>query len=97
MDELQDWEVSLLADNLNYGLKDEWEMTRWIVCSVLRPHLKKSMAEKPMTELFPLPTDKDNKMAEVNTEISNSDIKVMRKRAGMINDVLNKKRKLDAK
>lgn len=92
MDELQDWEVSLLVDNLNYGLKDEWEMTRWIVCSVLRPYLKKGMAEKPVTELFPLPTDTDNKKMEVDTEITNNQVDIMRKRAAATAEKLNKKK-----
>lgn len=92
MDELQDWEVPILADNLNYGLKDEWEMTRWIVCSVLRPYLKKSVAGKPITELFPLPTDVDNKMMMEDTEITDKQIDTMRKRAAITAEKLNKKK-----
>lgn len=78
MDEMQDWEISLLADNLNYALKDEWEMTRWIVYSVLRPYLKKGQAEKSMSKLFPLPFDKDDyNQEQPNIEISDKEVEIM--------------------
>ena len=91
MDEMQDWEVSLLADNLNFAMKDEWEMTRWIVCSVLRPHLKKSHAEKPMTDLFPLPTDKV--YDDMEKEITNQQVEVMKHRIDAVSKIINKKKK----
>lgn len=59
MDEMQDWEIGLLADSVNAAMRDEWEMTRWIVYSTIQPYLKKSMKEKPMKDIIPLPFDEE--------------------------------------
>ena len=91
MDEIQDWEISLLADNVNYGLKDEWNMTRWIVYSVLQPYLKKTDKQKSMTQLFPLPSDTEYEV-EHDIEISNEQIETLKEHAKMFaQNFFNKK------
>lgn len=85
MDELQDWEISLLADNLMFGLKEEWNMTRWIVYSVLQPYLKKTEAGKSMTQLFPLTSDTDYEV-EHDIEVSNKQVETLREHARILTD-----------
>lgn len=88
MDNMQDWEITLLADSLNSSLRDEWEMTRWIVYSVLQPYLKKSLREKPVKDLFPMPFDEED---EEEHNITNEQIRQLKERSKIIATKLNKK------
>lgn len=81
MDEMQDWEVSLLADSVSAGYREEWEMTRWLVYSIIQPNLKKSLRDKPMKEIIPLPFDEDYYTEEPDIEITQEQINILKRRS----------------
>jgi len=57
MDELQDYELDLLCDNIGWSYKNEWEMAR------LNSYCSLSAFGKPkksIDKFFPLPTDKND-------------------------------------
>lgn len=80
MDEMQDWEISMLADSLSSAYREEWEMTRWMVYSIVQPHLKKGMRDKPMKDVLPLAFDDDYE-EDKQTEITNAQIEYLKKRS----------------
>lgn len=82
--------MQLLADSLNFALKEEWNMTRWIVYSVLQPYLKKTEKQKSMEQLFPLPFDGDYEDLR-DIEVSNEQIETMREHARLVQEKLFKK------
>lgn len=91
MDDMQEWELLLLADNYNNALKEEWEMTRWQVYTTIKPYLKKQYANKTPQEVFPLPTDKiDDAEEEHNTEITNAEIDEMKKISALVQKQLKR-------
>lgn len=96
MDELQEWEISLLADCLNSGYREEWEMTRWLVYSIIQPNIKKSMQDKSMHELLPLPFDEEYKEEE-EQDITNEEIAILKHRSEMLGKQLFKQKDLDKK
>jgi len=97
MDKIQDWEVSLLADSVTSGYREEWEMTRWLVYSIIQPNLKKSLRDKPMKEIIPLPFDEDYYTEEPDIEITQEQVGMLRERAEFIGDMLrsNKSKKTE--
>jgi len=58
MDELQDYELQLLIENICWSYKNEWEMSRLISYCAVAPYMKN---KKDIDKMFPLPTDNDNK------------------------------------
>lgn len=80
MDEMQDWEISMLADSLSSAYREEWEMTRWMVYSIVQPHLKKGMRDKPMKDVLPLAFDDDYE-EEKQIEITNAQVEYLKKRS----------------
>lgn len=88
MDNLQDWELSLLADCINSSMRDEWEMTRWIVYSTIQPYLKKSMRDKSMKDIIPLPFDEED---ETEHNITEEQISQLKEHSKLVLQKLNKK------
>lgn len=80
MDEMQDWEISMLADSLSSAYREEWEMTRWMVYSIVQPHLRKGMRDKPMKDVLPLAFDDDYE-EEKQIEITNAQVEYLKKRS----------------
>lgn len=93
MDDMQEWEISLLADNVNSALRDEWEMTRWIVYTTIQPHIKQSQRDKPIHELMPLPFDEENE--EHNKEMTNKQRDILRQRAEHLKQKMFNKKKFN--
>lgn len=76
MDNLLDYELDLLCEQVKFAYKHEWEQTRYIVWSSLAPYMK---GHKSPKDIFPLPTDED----EHNKEISNEDIERLKAKAAI--------------
>lgn len=91
MDEMQDWEISMLADSLSSAYREEWEMTRWMVYSIVQPHLKKGMRDKPMKDVLPLAFDDDYE-EDRQTEITNAQIEYLKKRSEALAQIFKKNR-----
>ena len=64
-------DVSLMTMFLEYAEVAQWNQTRYMMLTTLKPYLKKS--DLTAQELFPLPIDDDMK-EEKTTEISNEDV-----------------------
>lgn len=90
MDKIQDWEVSLLADSVTSGYREEWEMTRWLVYSIIQPNLKKGMRDKPMKEIIPLPFDEED-TEEQDIEITNEQINILKRRSEALSKKIKEK------
>lgn len=91
MDKIQDWEVSLLADSVTSGYREEWEMTRWLVYSIIQPNLKKGMRDKPMKEIIPLPFDEEYNTEEQDIEITNEQINILKRRSEALSKKIKEK------
>ena len=91
MDEMQDWEISMLADSLSSAYREEWEMTRWMVYSIVQPHLKKGMRDKPMKDVLPLAFDDDYE-EERQIEITNAQVEYLKKRSEALEQRFKKNR-----
>lgn len=84
MDELQDYELDLLCENIGWTYKNEWEIGR------LNSYCSLSAFGKPKksyTSFFPLPTDKDDTYTVKDTSISETDIEKIEDQK---NKILNK-------
>jgi len=86
MDELQDYELELLSDNIGWSYKNEWEIARLeaycSLCSFGKPKRK-------MNEMFPLMTDDDNKYQFVDNKIDNNDYEKMKEQQKKIMNYIN--------
>lgn len=58
MDEMQEWEIPILFNNMGISQKQEWEQTRYMIWAALKPHLKNQHATAQ--DIFPLAWDKKN-------------------------------------
>ena len=86
-DKLQDWELLWLLQNMNYAYKNEWEQTRYLLYFSIAPYTKTRY--NSIQEFFPLSTDKEQK-EEHNTEITNDEIAILKKKAEAMEAMLNK-------
>lgn len=86
-DGLQDYELSWLLYNMNYAYKNEWEQTRYLLYFFIAPYTKERY--NSIQEFFPLSTDKKQK-EEHNTEITNDEIAILKKKAEAMEAMLNK-------
>ena len=68
-DQLQDYELTWMLQNMNYAYKEEWEQTRYNLYYTIAPYTKNK--SKSIQEFFPLSTDKEIK-EEHNIEINKS-------------------------
>lgn len=87
-DNLQDYELSWLLNNMNYAYKNEWEQTRYLLYFFIAPYTKERY--NSIQEFFPLSTDKTYNKEEHNTEITNDEIEQLKKKAKAIEAKLNK-------
>jgi hypothetical protein len=62
LDEMKSYELSIILENLNYCLRNDWEMTREIMWASLSPFSKKSIKA---TDVMELPWDGKNKQPKV--------------------------------
>ena len=86
-DNLQDWELLWLLQNMNYAYKNEWEQTRYLLYFFIAPYTKERY--NSIQEFFPLSTDGKQK-EEHNTEITNDEIARLKKKAQAMEAMLNK-------
>lgn len=77
MDEMQEYEIDILVENLPYCEQAEWLRTRYIVWSNLKPYLKKKSMSP--SELFPLPFDDDENSIKTDIKLSEIEIENYRK------------------
>lgn len=92
MDEMQDWEISLLVPMMHEAHRTEWETARYVVYNnaMYSGNIKKQYWEKPMQELFPLPYDPE----EVhNYEMSDKNRDLLRERGKRMSEWMKKKNK----
>lgn len=61
MDNLKDYELKLLIDNLQWATHQSMEETRLLMYSVSAPYMK---VKKNIKNFFPLPTDETHKSDE---------------------------------
>ena len=92
MDDLKDWELELLIDNISWSTKNDWEQTRMIMYASLVPHVKKGTI-KEASDILPLPTDSNGKFANNNHdyEVSNEQIEILKQRSAHLEKILNNK------
>lgn len=69
MDKMQDWEIFEFFNNLQYSNSVDWEMTRWIMYSIVQSNSSKQLK---VTDILKLPWDNDK--SNNNIEISNNEI-----------------------
>lgn len=77
MDEMQDYEIPILIENLSVSQKTNWIHTRYLMWSSLKPYLKK----KSMTpsDLFPLPWDEDTSdTTTTNIKLTDANVRAIR-------------------
>lgn len=77
MDELLDYELQIIGENIRFAYKHEWEMTRWQVYCALQPYLKDR--RKTAKDLFPLPFDENTKIVNVGHFTTNEEIEAWKK------------------
>lgn len=80
-DQLQDYELTWMLQNMNYAYKEEWEQTRYNLYYTIAPYTKNK--SKSIQDFFPLSTDKEIK-EEHNTEITNDEIESLKQKAKII-------------
>jgi len=92
MDDMREWEISLLMPLVKDAHRTEWETARYISYNnaMTSGNLKKQYAEKPMDKLFPLPFDKEHE--EHDIEISNNQIATLKARSQAVAERLFKKK-----
>lgn len=87
-DEMEEYEVQSIIENLEYYERPEWERTRFIAyCNLQKSSTKKI---KP-TDLITFPWEKesdDTDQINGNSELSNEDIKRLKERAKIISQTL---------
>ena len=74
LDDMQMIELPIATKYLEFSEVINWQQTREIMLSVLRPYLKKK--DTSAQDLFILPTDQ---VEELTTEISNEDVEWYKK------------------
>lgn len=86
-DQLQDYELSWMLQNMNYAYKEEWEQTRYKLYYTIAPYTKNKA--NSIQEFFPLTTDKEIK-EDHNYEISGNQIELLKEKAKRIEAIMNK-------
>ena len=78
MDEMQPYELYLILENLNYSIKNDWEICREIMWSNLQTWSKKKL--KP-EDVISLPWDSKQSKRKANVEVTNDIVAKMKKSA----------------
>lgn len=94
MNDLKDWELELLLDNINWSTKNEWEQTRMIMYASLMPHMKKGSI-KDATDILPLPTDQKFSTEKYTHDynISNEQIDRLKRKSERLEKIFKEKKK----
>ena len=97
MDDLKDWELGVLIDNISWSTKNEWEQARMIMYASLMPYMKKSSI-KDVTDILPLPTDRDSKVniskyQDHDYNVSNEQIDRLKQKASQLEKIFKEKKK----
>lgn len=90
MNDLQQWELSLLTDNMHYTEKNGWEQTRFSSYCTLSPYFKKGQ-KKTITEFMPLETD-PKETEKIGHEADEEEMQKMEQRAREFEKQLNAKK-----
>lgn len=90
MDDLQQWELPLLTDNMHYTEKNGWEQTRFSSYCTLSPYFKKGQ-KKTITEFMPLETD-PKETEKIGHEADEEEMQKMEQRAREFEKQLNAKK-----
>lgn len=85
MDEMKDYELDLMVENIHYPHKTEWEIMRYLLWGELAPYQK---GHKTPEQMFPLPTDRENSDNHKETEISNEDVIRLKEKSKRIEKLL---------
>lgn len=98
MDDIRDWEIKMLIPRAMDSHRTEWETSRYIAYhnALISGNMKRQYAQKPMTELFPLPYDETYKHVEnehVNRDITDKQVVGMRRRVSKVANILKNKNK----
>jgi hypothetical protein len=91
MDQLTEWELQLLIDNVQYSSKNEWEIARQIMYTNVLPYMNKN-SKKTAKDMFPLATDEDFKAGEqynLPNDISSIQIQEMKKLSTNLSEKLS--------
>ena len=83
MDDLKDWEIALLIENISWATKNDWEQTRLIMYSALMPHIKKGKV-KNASDILPLSTDEKFSLEKYKShdyEVSNEQLSRLKQKA----------------
>ena len=59
LDELSDYELQLLGENLIYASQTDWEIARLQMFVAMQPYMKKGMGKKTPQDFLPMPFDED--------------------------------------
>lgn len=85
MDELQDWEVQDIYNNLQYADCISWEQTRYLMYTIAQVNSRKSLK---VTDIMKFSWDSGG----VETTITNEDIKRLKEKAQLLGqELFNKK------
>lgn len=77
MDNMQEYELYDIYNAIQYSNLYSWEQTRWIAYAICQVNSKKKLKQ---SDIFKLPSDEDYKKGgELTKEISNEEIKTLKK------------------
>ena len=74
MDELRQWEVQNIIDNLTSSVKNDWEKTRFISFWTARPHYKKLK----INDIATFEWENDNRSIKSEIKTTDEDIKQLK-------------------
>ena len=81
---MQEYEISIIVDNLQFNNKESWEQTRFIAFANIQKSTKKKLSPQDILK-FPWEKEEDKK----DIEISDVDIKRLEKKSQMISKLIN--------
>ncbi len=84
MDEMEEYELYEIIDNLQYLDKNDWERTRLSIYSSVQMNTKKKLTPK---DILTFPWENENE--KVITEISNDDIQRLKDKSKAIEKIIN--------
>lgn len=88
MDEMQEYEVSLILDNLKYLDRNKWEQTRFQVYVTAQMNTRKRLKK---TDIMKFPWDNGDADADADKEIETVDVERLKEKSQKIIERLNRK------
>lgn len=86
MDEMEEYELYEIIDNLQYLDKNDWERTRLSIYSSVQMNTKKKLTPK---DILTFPWENEHHEEKVITEISNDDIQRLKDKSKAIEKIIN--------